>query len=299
MATIFERVQSREGTESDGKADHTLEFVVLIDEATEDEDEVWALIELTALTTHRGIPFKECSIKHQGGGVFFCTAKYEDGKSKESTEPKQDGESTFSFDTTGGSEKIYFSRATVAPTGTGYTGSSKGWVAAPTTGPAAPDFRQGINVKKEGVDGVEIIVPAFKIKVTQCVPAAAMTSAYVNVLFLATGTVNAAAHTMTVGGVAITFAAGELRFDGAQGSLKKKDQWELNYEFTASKGVTLTDTPLTIGDISVTVKRGHDYLWIHYVESSRDGATIQNPRAAYVEQVYRYTNFGALGVGTP
>ncbi len=115
-----------------------------------------------------------------------------------------------------------------------------------------------------------------------------MTAAYRQMLFVMSWTVNSIAWR--------GFAIGEVLFEGASGSKRNQDDWELTFKFAASPNAG----GLAIGDITGIVKRGWDYLWVRYadqVDSSAE-ALVKRPLAVYVEQVYKYTDFTNLGLGT-
>jgi hypothetical protein len=190
------------------------------------------------------------------------------------TEPPQTGDSTYSFDTGGGTQHVTQSLATT------------GVWAAPGVFP--PNFRGGIGVTKDGVEGVDITVPVYNFSETHYIDAALVTGAYKSTLFYLTGTVN--------NGPFRGFASGEVLFLGAAGSLRGQEDWEISYRFAASPNVQ----GLQVGDITGIVKRGWDYLWIRYadIEDSDAKMLVKRPLSVYVEQVYPYTNFAGLGIGS-
>lgn len=189
------------------------------------------------------------------------------------SEPKQTGDSSFSFDTGGGTQHITQSLGTV------------GVWAAP--GSVAPNFLGAIGATKEGIEGVDITVPVYNFSETHYIGTALVTDAYKAALFYLTGTVN--------NGLFRGFAPGEVLFLGAAGSKRGKEDWEIAYRFAASPNVQ----DLVIGNIAGIVKRGWDYLWIRYadVEDQDAKMLVKRPLSVYVEQVYAYTNFGGLGIG--
>lgn len=95
------------------------------------------------------------------------------------------------------------------------------------------------------------------------------------------------------------FEAGEVLFVGCSGSQEWDDQkgrgpWSLSFRFVASKNVT----GKKIGDISGIAKRGHEYLWVRYEDSSDSKELFKKPKAVYVNKVYRESDFSALGIGS-
>lgn len=57
---------------------------------------------------------------------------------------------------------------------------------------------------------------------------------------------------------------------------------------------------LSVGSIGGINKRGWDYLWVRYADIEDPAAKmlVKRPLAVYVEQVYPFTNFLGLGIGT-
>ena len=188
-------------------------------------------------------------------------------------EPPETGDSTFSFDTGGGTQHVTQSLATVAR------------YAAP--GQTAPNFQGAIGVTPDSVEGVDVTVPVYNVSETHYSATPLVTAAYKATLFYLTGTVNNAPFR--------GFAAGEVLFLGASGSKRGQDDWEITYRFAASPNVT----SLAVGSITGIAKRGWDYLWVRYedAEDTAAKALVKRPIAAYVEQVYPYGNFAGLSIG--
>jgi hypothetical protein len=94
----------------------------------------------------------------------------------ETNDPPQTGESSFAFDTGGGSQHITQSRATIN--------------AYAPSGETAPNFQGAIGVTDNGVEGVDITVPVYHFSETHYLDDAVVTPAYKGTLFGLTGTVN-------------------------------------------------------------------------------------------------------------
>jgi len=184
----------------------------------------------------------------------------------------QTNESTFSFDTGGGTQHITHSLATVAR----YAPSGK----------TAPDFKGAIGVTADSVEGVDIAVPVYQFAETHYLPDSAVTPAYKATLFWLTGKVCSAAFK--------GFAAGECLFLGAAGSKRGHGDWEIGFRFAACPNVT----NLTIGDITGINKKGWEYLWVRYqdTEDTVAKALVKRAIAVYVEQVYPYGDLNGLGI---
>lgn len=195
---------------------------------------------------------------------------------QETTDRQLDiGESRTSFSTTGGTARICTSLATLA--------SYKRFDSAATI----PNFKQAINVSGDNdVQGVDIVVPAMRWTYSYRQPHGIITQPYVQLLEIMTGTCNNA-----------TFkgrAAGEVLFMGCNGSQGTVSDPTIDYEFLRLPNMQNQ----TIGDIVGIAKRGHDYLWVLFEETVEDAAktTTKVPKFVYVEQVYPYTDFAALGI---
>ena len=233
------------------------------------DDDVAAHVELlnVAPTLYAGLVRQSSHLERVGETTWQATVRYG------SVEPPQTGDSSFTFDTGGGSQHITQSLGTVG-----------GW-AAP--GLVAPNFQGAIGVGKDSIDGVDITVPVYHFGETHYLPTAFVTPGYKAALFALTGTVNSAPFR--------GFAVGEVLFLGASGSKRGQEDWEIAYKFAASPNVS----GLSVGSIGGINKRGWDYLWVRYadVEDTSAKMLVQRPIAAYVEQVYPYRDFSGLGIG--
>jgi hypothetical protein len=263
MAVIIERFDSRESTVGVENPSVDLLYVV---GGTEDDAVVRTTVEATIPAMYAGLVFQNYHIAHQGGGVWEVTARY--GK----VEPKKPGESSFSFDTGGGTQKITQSLATVAS------------YAPPGEDP--PDFKGAIGVNNDSVEGTDITIPVYNFKETHYIPVALVTPAYKAAIFSLTGKVNAFPFK--------GFAPGEVLFMGASGSQRGTEDWEITFSFAASPNAT----GLTIGDITGIDKKGWEYLWVRYQDVEDANVLVKQPAAVYVEQVYPYGDFSLLGIGT-
>ena len=259
MAIIIEKFDSREATVGIDSPSVDLQFMVL---GTELDAEVRATVESTIPAIYANLVFQNYHIAHQGGGVWEVSVRY--GK----LEPKETGQSSYSFDTGGGNQKITQSLETVA-----------------SYGDDPPDFQGAVGVSTDSVEGTDITVPVFNFTETHYVPVALLTGAYKVVLFYLTGRVN---HAPFKG-----FARGEVLFLGASGSQRGTEDWEIAFKFAASPNAT----DLKVGDITGIEKKGWEYLWVRYADAEDEETLIKQPVAAYVERVYEYGNFALLGIG--
>lgn len=261
MATITERYDSREATAGSDSPSVDLVYTV---EGTEDDAAVRTLVEATLPALYGGLLFQSYHIAHQGGGIWEVSARY--GKH----EPKETGESSFSFDTGGATTHITQSLTTVNK----YAASG-----------TAPNCQGAIGVTGDSVAGTDITVPVYNFTETHYIADATVTGAYKLALFQLTGKVNNSAFK--------GFAAGEVLFLGASGAKRGTDDWEITFRFAASPNVT----GLTVGPITGIEKLGWDYLWVRYADTEDEHVLVKQPIAAYVERVYEQGSFASLGIG--
>jgi len=226
-----------------------------------------------APVTHDGLPRDDAAVEEiEGLDAYIGTVRYAspDGQAPET------GESSFSFDTSGGSQHITQSLAT------------PGSYASPGLA-GVPNFGGAIGVTQDNVEGVDITVPVYTFSETHYLPNSTVSNAYKGTLFNLTGKVNDGAFK--------GLSAGECLFLGASGSRRaSEDDWEITFRFAGSPN----KTGLTIGDIVGVSKKGWEYLWVRYQDKEDAVAKmlIKKPIAAFVEKVYEEASFAALGIGT-
>jgi len=262
--TVSQRWEGAKVQVSSDNATISSEYII---EGTDDEFAAEAALGTATSTVVGGLIKKEVSITDRLS-EFVWAGEVSWGK----LEPKETGDSSFSFDTGGGTQHITQALATVASH-------------APP-GKTAPNFKGAVGVSDGSVDGVDITVPIYNFSETHYLDVATVDAAYKLTLFNLTGTVNSLSFK--------GFAAGEVLFQGASGSLRQHDQWEITYKFAASPNAT----GLTVGDITAINKGGWEYLWVRYREDEDTAAKTlaRRPVAAYVEQVYPLTDLNQLGI---
>ena len=204
-----------------------------------------------------------------GDGQWDCQIRY----TPYTSGLPQPGESSFRFDTGGGTALMRQSLETIQTYG---------------LGTAAPDYKGAINVSKDSVEGVEIVSPIYEWAETHTFRDAQVTQDYRNDLFDLTGTVN--------DGTFKGLQAGECLFRGASGAKRNDEDWEIAFRFAGSPN----RTGLSVGAITGIDKKGWDYLWVLYEETEDATAKrlVKQPRAVYIEQVYYLTDFSKLRIGT-
>lgn len=222
-------------------------------------------------STFDGLAYKSLTWEHLGAGAWEFRASYVHPDRADRNATLDVGDYTFSFDTTGGTVQRKYSLASTA---------------YPKPGETAGSFKGAIGVTQDGVEGVEIGIPALKFSVRRRFAQASITLSYVQTLAAMTYTTN--------NDTFLGFAAGELLFIGASGQEGLESDPEITFNFIASPNVT----GLMIGDISSIAKGGHEYLWVYFepIEDDTAKLTVRQPKSVHVEQVYEQSDFDNLGI---
>jgi len=266
--TVAERFESRRTTGGESTSKELLYWI----EGTNDDVAAESALLSAAPLLYGLLVYKTHELEHgEAENLWYGSVRY--GKFKKEEE-KETGDSSYSFNTGGGTQQITQSIDTISSH-------------APP-GENAPDFNGAIGVTTDSVEGVDITVPVFNFEETHIIDDADVTAAYKAALFARTGQTN----DDTFKG----FAAGEVLFLGASGSKRGEEDWEINFRFAASPNVN----GLAIGDIVNVSKKGWEYLWIRYADEADDVAKVlvKTPIACYVEKVYYDGDFADLGIGT-
>jgi hypothetical protein len=262
--TFEERWHSRSATvDVDPSKDN--QDLVYIASGTDDDAVVKATAAANLPATYGGQLLQNFQIDRVAELIWEVTARY--GKK----EKKDVGDSTFEFDTTGGTQHITQALETV-----GFAGIA-----------GAPDLQEAINVTKDSVEGCDIVVPQYAWSESFIVDDADVDSAYKATLFALTGRTNDAPFR--------DFAEGEVLFKGARGSKRGKDDWEINFSFAASPNIT----GLQIGDLPpcTDTKGGWDYVSVNYVDDVDADTLIKRPSFMRILRVYESGDFSLLGIG--
>jgi hypothetical protein len=266
-ATLHELFAGR--TETMGaKPRAEIAYVVL---GAVDEAEVRAVAQAQIPSAYLGIPRSSLTLDERlNATTWKVRATFESTEEGQPEVPQP----VFAFDTGGGTQHITQSLQTVG-----------------RYGPQASAALGGaIGFDGQQVAGVDITVPVYQFSETHVFSPVFVTPAYPIALMRLTGAVNS--------GFFRGFAPGEVLFLGAAGSRRGtgiEDPWEITFRFAASPN----RTGVTVGSITGIQKRGWDYLWVQYGEDvdAAAQALIKKPTAVYVEQVYPFGDFGALGIG--
>ena len=270
--TCTEKFDSRPAALGDNP---TIELLYVIKGAA---DEAAALTALkgTASSTYtvdgKTLVRQTCKVDPVGDGSDYWDGSAQYGRM--SSAKKEVGQSSFSFDTGGGTMHVTQAKAHIAS----YAPSGK----------TPPDYGGAVGVTHDSVEGCDITVPVYNFSETHYFAAGYVTGSYKATLFALTGKTNNAAFK--------GFAEGEVLFLGASGSQRGDDSWEITFRFAASPNVT----GLTIGGITGIDKKGWEYLWVRYgdAEDTAAKAIVKKPMAAYVEKVYEEGDLLLLGIGT-
>jgi hypothetical protein len=158
-------------------------------------------------------------------------------------------------------------------------------------GKVAPDFQGAINVTDDGVEGIEVTIPALAFTITKHQPGERLTEQYLNRVASLTGGYNDAKF--------LGFPAGTLKFEGTDGNISYElpspnqvggdgepippPDREVSYDFLYSPNLT----NLTIGEIEGINKKGHQHLWVLWQQMVDETAKwkVRRPKAVYVQDV--------------
>jgi len=228
------------------------------------------------------------SVEYQGDDCWKVTIAYEKIGADDSSQvaPLKRARS---FDTTGGTRHV-----------TNALDMNNGDVGERKYGPGglndAASFKGAINVDDNGVNGVDIVVPALSWTESYDVPSGYVTNAYIKNIASLTGSVNKEAFR--------SFQPGEVLFVGASGTHEWDEQrgygpWSLSFKFVANPNVGQTLPKAKIGDIANVEAYGHEVVWVRYATDA-DAAKnqlVRLPVAVYCNRVYPDGDFSKIGIG--
>lgn len=162
-------------------------------------------------------------------------------------------------------------------------------------GPKRADNKGAIGFDGENVLGADIIFPVFEFQETHFKTDSQVRD-LIPILYAESAKTN---DTDLVHPIIGALAAGEVLFKGASASQRDDNVWEVTYQFSASPN----RADFKIGDIDVTFKGGHHFMWFSHEKAVDDAAggggveaMIKPPIAVYVERVYEETDFSDLGL---
>jgi hypothetical protein len=209
------------------------------------------------------------------GGIHEATAEFE-------RYIREDDERDFEIDTTGGMRHVTQALETVNTyKDSSYSGST-------------PDFKNGIGLTKDGLQGIEIYKPDFKFGNTIYIKPDELPANYFRTIYQATGAVNSAdIEVEFLPGQAVTFAAGELLFLGSRISYRSKENVVVvSSQFKGEQNQT--SIAVTSG-LTISTKKGHHLIdfWYEEKDDSTNGFTVKIPMIARVLKVYPEIDLGA------
>jgi hypothetical protein len=206
-------------------------------------------------------------------GPWFGIAAY---ATQETTTGSGSNETSFEFDTTGGTQHLMASYSTVAAYGTHIDGNAAN----------VADNAGMIGVTRDGAEGVDVPVGVLNFSITKAKAVSLLTSTYLDTLADMVGRTNNATFSGTTDdGVDFSYVTGECLFLGARGGVRN-GQAIMTFLFSAASN----KTGLTVGGITAIAKKGHEYLWIRYADTGK----TKVPKAAYVEKVHLDGDFSSL-----
>jgi hypothetical protein len=239
----------------------------------DDEDTAIAFALDNVPSAYNGIPLESIEIDERISlNVFKVSAQYKAGFDENTVSGAEEPDPVYSFDTGGGAQHLTQSLKTVAK--------------HPST---APDYSGAIGYDGENVNGIDVTMPVMNFSETHYLKPGKVSTKYKKTIAELTGSVNSNSFK--------GYSEGEVLFLGASGSCRgdsRSDLWEVTYKFA----VSANRKNIKVGDLTVTEKKGWDYLWVRYADDVKDKKTLaKKPSAAYVEKVYERKDFGLLGIG--
>jgi hypothetical protein len=263
---------SREGTDANDRSSQTELAYVLYGSDVIDDMRDYIAANTLAPDTLDGLVYSGLAREQIDRRIWRWAARYVEADRAE--QQKLDiGETVFSFDTTGGTHRLY-----TALERTSYK------AAANSNTPT--DHKKSINVRDGKAEGVDIIIPALKFTLKKRIPRDDITEEYVKLLARMTGTTNDDTYR--------DYERGELLFAGATGQQGTKSDPEVLFNFIASEN--LEDQ--SFGDIPGVDKKGHEYLWPEFEKTDDTAANRPAVRTEFihVDRVYREFDFMLLGI---
>jgi len=240
----------------------------------EDEDAAIEFAKANVPLMFNDVPLESIEIDERlSKNVFKINAQYKKSSSAAlSSIDNDEPDPLYSFDTGGGTQHLTQSLKTVAK----YPSD-------------APDYNGAIGYDGENVNGIDVTMAVMNFSETHYVKPSRVTTKYKRNISDLTGSVNS--------GQFKGYPEGEVLFLGASGSRRGDDRdnfWEILFKFA----VSANRQNLKVGSLTVSEKKGWDYLWVRYADDLEDGETlVKKPIAAYVEKVYERKDFGLLGIG--
>lgn len=282
--TALHGEQSHNGDEFDSNKD-TSKNVYLVTGTTDLYTARAAAVAAIPSATDDGLIRNSVVVDHISAEHWKATATYVVPE-KEKKDPDI-GELEFDFDTTGGTQHLTSSKQTMQ-------------IFNPAGFDTIP-FQNAIGVKKtkHGYDvaGVDVVVPKLEFTITTSFPPNRVTLEWIKAIAEMTGKTNENEW--------LTFPEGELLFMGARIKSKYREKTTVVFSFSASENITPADN-VTIGGnvpglgqagLGPIEKKGHEYMWVYYVQEDVEQRILLKPWQVNIERVYESADFTELGLG--
>lgn len=221
-------------------------------------------------------------------GTFRFRVSYRSPKSLTGGEELEQSEYSFSFDTTGGSEKVTQSLGTRAYSSVGrVTAQDDMFAGAIKVSGKAPNLQ---------VEGVNLVVPSLKFQFRTAMKNSLVTIGYAKLVASLTGCTNEAAFPPpTMPFVDEQFDEETVLFLGCSGSWTSTGDIELTFHFDSGPDVD----DLDVGDIIEIVKLPHEFIWFNQriEDDATNKRTVLKHDLALVEKVYEKADLDKLFTG--
>lgn len=278
--THTESVEPRDVNRSLSEFSMELNFIVTSDagELSNEADVVTYLL-ANVNPIESGIPFNSItSVEFINDDFYRASVLYEsiEDLSEEEENPQV---ASYTIDTTGGTTHIDQGLELIGKAGDG----------------ASDIIGAGINWDGERLNGVDITTPNFKWTKTILIPKSQYTDEFAEILYKATGKVNA--------GPFLFFAPGDAKFDGVSTSFVEtfdgiEDEVSITYNVTATETKFFDKPEDRIDGQVLPPKRGWDYAWFTYEKTVDADKNVLIPKktAGYVVSVFEEVDFNTLGI---
>lgn len=281
MAVITEIHGERALTGEQDSTKDTSSIGYMVYETT-DEYTAYALVALTAPMSDGFLVRNSIQLKHIEIDIWEATVDYVTPE-KQKKDPDI-GQIDWDFDTTGGTQHITSSYATIAE----YT--APGWNRIPFQGAIeAAKKKHGWEVK-----GTDVVTPKLEISCTTSFAPNVITIDWIKAVARMTGKTNDA--------VWKTFDIGEMLFMGARIKAKYREKTTITFSFSASENITAAHNLLIPGDDGAPgwgpiEKKGHEHMWIYFINVEDQNRVLMRPKQVNIEKIYFNADFTLLGLG--
>lgn len=239
----------------------------------------------TPAVTPNGLVRDEITVSPRGGGICFVGVSYSSklpqteavgdtpADTPDTPTDEDDLGAEWSFSTKGGTAHVTQSLETKEKV---------------KVGGVAADNKRAIGLRKDGVDGCDILTSQLKFSITVTRPNVRLP--FVRTLGKITGRTNKSAWR--------GFKAGELLYEGCDGSGTSYGRAKLTHSFIAGENLETGDARLTVATgLTLNAKKAHEYVWVAYSDQVTGDQLYPLPLGVYRERVYEEGEFTALELG--